>query len=265
MGSGILRFLAVACVPVLLASCDAGQLVTLDVDDASLSAGGSSPAPPAAADTLNATPAGSTAAEVTWGDDSSNEDGFRVERSMDGGASWSLAGSIDPDGTAFYDRDRASEQQLCYRVIAFNAEGDSRPSNVDCTTLPAAPSDAVVTVDADGGGLFTWKDNSNVEDGYQVWYCGPEECAPLADLPPNSERWRDPWYYSGFQYYIVALKDGGYSDGVMPGPANGGAQSATLPNPSAMRTALAGRVLRESPLRGTRRPSPHPEASWRRP
>ena len=63
-----------------------------------------------------------------------------------------------------------------------------------------------------------WKDNSNVEDSYEIWfivYCDPYGC------------YQDPWYYSvtvpaNTQSYIVsasetvdgviATKDGGYSD-----------------------------------------------------
>jgi hypothetical protein len=164
------------------------------------------PGPPSAPTNVDAWAYGSTL--VTWTDGAWNETGFRVEWSLDSGSNWTLAASTPADAYGLWVDVGAVEQRNCYRVIAFNDLGDSPASNTDCVTLIAAPTDATVSAD----GVFRWKDHSNVEDGYEVHYCGPEECAAyIYGLPPNSESVLDPWYNPGFDYYIVAVKDGGYS------------------------------------------------------
>ena len=54
-------------------------------------------------------------------------------------------------------------------MVAFNLVGDSPPSDSSCTKPPAAPT-VVAATPLDAETIeFTWTDNSNVEQGYQVW------------------------------------------------------------------------------------------------
>ncbi len=178
--------------------------------------------PPAAPSGADAYPGSSTVASVTWVDNATNEAGFRVERSTDGGASWVVAGTSGINQSGFNDFERPSEQQLCYRVIAFNNAGDSPPSNMDCTTLPAAPTNLVATPVESGTIELTWTDNSGVEDGYDVEklinYCDYDQCysywASIATLGPNATSYRDTGLSPGefATYFVQALKDGGSSD-----------------------------------------------------
>src|SRR2546428_9570470 len=148
---------------------------------------------PAAPSATDAKPAYSTAVDVTWIDNSSNETGFRVERSLDLGSTWTSLRTAGANVTSLQDYQVASEQRGCYRVVAFNALGDSPPSTTDCTTPPAAPT----ALTAAGAGRatihLTWTDNSPAEDGYQV---GPRHSAscchptspdyqPAATPPPH--------------------------------------------------------------------------------
>jgi titin len=185
----------------------------------------SAPPPPAAPSGLDARPQSSTAIDVSWTDNATTEDGFRVERSTDGGAAWTVAGTTRADsatwtfGMMFTDSGRASEQPVCYRVIAFNAWGDSPPSNTDCTTPPAGPTNltAVLLDTLVFEVELTWTDNSASEDGYEVYRLERTECCEwwqlLDSLPANTTSYR--FYYFDFYsdaYSVAATKDGGYSD-----------------------------------------------------
>ena len=162
---------------------------------------------------LDAVPQSSSVIDVSWIDESANEEGFRFQRSADGGVSWVTAATTGPDATWLEDAG-PSEQQLCYRVIAFNHLGDSAPSNTDCTTPPAAPTAFTatgvdsVTVD------FAWTDNSAVEDGYLIgidYGFGYWEFIAFAGPNATSYRFQSDYaYYT--TYFVVATKDGGYSD-----------------------------------------------------
>ena len=192
--------------------------------------------PPNAPSGTDAVPWSSTQVGVTWTDNSTNEDGFRVERSTDGGASWTPAGTtLD---VAFGDGGRVSEERVCYRVIAFNGLGDSPPSNTDCATPPAGPTNLAATgIDQQTINL-TWTDNSGLEDGYEVWISYSTYCYyycywysySIASLPANSTGYTQTGadIYS-YVYSVVATKDGGHSDfseGVAPTPPAGAASAS---------------------------------------
>ncbi len=139
--------------------------------------------------------------------------GFRVERSIDGGASWSLSvGEAAGDAASIGDWAVESEQQVCYRVIAFNNLGDLDSTNSNCTALPAPPSNLQATPAAISGAIeLTWTDNSNVEDGYMVVRVN---YGAVATLGPNITSYRDAGLIPGqsYSYYVVAAKDRGESD-----------------------------------------------------
>ena len=171
-------------------------------------------APPAAPGPVDALPYGSTAAAVYWSANSSNEAGYRIERSTDDGAIWSDAGSAGRGETSFFDfGGLVSEQAVCYRVVAFNQIGESPASSADCTTPPAGPTNLTATLLADGTVGLTWTDNSSVEDGYEVWVDdGYGDVFVIASLDANVTSFIDAGCYGCYYYSVVAIKDGGYSD-----------------------------------------------------
>ncbi|MGK2963319.1 MAG: hypothetical protein ACSLFK_14440 [Gemmatimonadaceae bacterium] len=155
---------------------------------------------------------------------------FRIEKSLDNGASWSVAGVAS--NIVYFTDHAQTEQRVCYRVVSFNVGGDAVPSNTACTTPPAAVASITVTqIDAETIEI-KWIDNSAVEDGYLVWFqmftlvCGYESGWSESDLisaglPANSTAVRIPAHglvleegvCGGYQpsLEIQTLKDGGYS------------------------------------------------------
>ncbi len=104
----------------------------------------SGPKPPAAASSLTAVANSSTAIGLTWSD-VSGENGYRIERSVDGTA-WAKIGTSPADTTTYSDTALTPSTTYHYRVIATNTAGDSAPSPVaTATTLadtepPSAPT-----------------------------------------------------------------------------------------------------------------------------
>jgi titin len=113
--------------------------------------------------------------DVDWQDESAMEDGYRVERSLDGGATWSVLGTVPANQSAYGDDHVPLELRPCYRVIAFNAARSAAPSPVACAPTPAPPSD-VSAIALDPYTIqITWTDNSSVEDGFCAQVFSPEE------------------------------------------------------------------------------------------
>lgn len=189
-----------------------GSKTTFSAYSATACATTPAPPTPTAPSVAEAVPVGGTIIAVHWTDNSTNEDGFRLERSTDDGASWFIVGETNADGRSIWDDGRTTEQQVCYRVIAFNSVGDSPSSNTDCTAPPAGPTGLTATLLGSSGEVdLTWADNSSVEDGYDVYAddaFGSHE--RIVSLPANSTGYRT---FSAAQSYVVeATKDGGHSD-----------------------------------------------------
>lgn len=75
--------------------------------------------------------------ELNWTDNSNNEDGFRVERSAEGG-NFELVGTTASDATSFEDTlSILGEYQ--YRINAFHASDQSGYTNIACVTVSVVP------------------------------------------------------------------------------------------------------------------------------
>jgi hypothetical protein len=192
--------------------------------------------PPPAGYQVSAKAGGSTVVTVTvkWTDTTMPAPAFRSYRSTDGGAAWSLVTLTGGDNGYYNDGPLASEQQVCYRVVAYNVAGDAAPSNQACATPPAAPTNLIGTFVDSSTVELSWTDNSAIEDGYEVWarwYRGTFYCYPpgsvardagtyegeggIVSLGPNVTTFRvqvdhcDP--PTEYWFWVVAKKDGGNS------------------------------------------------------
>ena len=71
---------------------------------------------------------------LSWNDNSSNESGFRIERSSGGG--WSTLATVGANTTSYADTTATPGTVYTYRVIAYSGCGDSAASNTASATLP---------------------------------------------------------------------------------------------------------------------------------
>ena len=85
-----------------------------------------------------ATSAQSAQLTLTWQDNSSDELGFKIERSINGGAFAEIA-SVAADVTTYVDTNVTAGSPHVYRVAAYNAIGNSPYSNV-ATNAPTTSS-----------------------------------------------------------------------------------------------------------------------------
>jgi fibronectin type 3 domain-containing protein len=151
---------------------------------------------------------------VSWKDNSTNEDGFRVERAGSAAGPWTQVAATPANTTLWY-LSAAREQQVCVRIIAFSAAGASLPAAPDCTTPPANPTNLVAKAEDGQSIALTWTDNSAAEDGYKVSRLDAAGAwTDIATLAANTVSYRDAAVTADFTYIyrVQALKDGGFSD-----------------------------------------------------
>jgi hypothetical protein len=121
---------------------------------------------------LDVTNFSSSQNNLTWIDNSTNEDGFKIERSLNSQfGPWSEVASTTVDVTSYNDTGLTVNQTYYYRVRAFNSGGNSGYTNTDYATthssVPAAPSTLIATASSTAINL-NWTDNSANEDGFKI-------------------------------------------------------------------------------------------------
>jgi hypothetical protein len=96
--------------------------------------GSGSGTPPADPSGLAASDASSSEIDLAWADNASDELGFRIERSTDGGATFSEIALVGANTTNYTDAGLSAMTSYCYRVRAYNGAGTSGYSNTACAT-----------------------------------------------------------------------------------------------------------------------------------
>ena len=92
--------------------------------------------PPAAPSSLGCSLVGGNDIQLTWIDNSDNEQVFVLERSIDGGAFGILSDTIAPNTENYTDQDVPTQHTYSYRVKARNGNGDSGYSNTISQNVP---------------------------------------------------------------------------------------------------------------------------------
>jgi hypothetical protein len=92
---------------------------------------------PASPSALAASAFSSNRIDLSWLDNSSNESGFKVERST-ATSGWAQVSTASANATSYSDTGLAASTAYSYRVRAFNTAGDSGYSNTASATTPAA-------------------------------------------------------------------------------------------------------------------------------
>ncbi len=134
---------------------------------------------PAAPTGLTATTISATQIDLTWADNSDNEQTFRVRRCAGVACSPSdEIASLPPGSTGYSDLGLTPNESYSYIVEANNVSGWSGVSNeaTATTNIPADPSNLVATTQSATSIQLDWTDNSNNELRFVVFRCDNAGC-----------------------------------------------------------------------------------------
>ncbi|UCE67565.1 MAG: hypothetical protein JSU85_06010 [Candidatus Zixiibacteriota bacterium] len=115
-----------------------------------------------------------TTLELTWTDNSDNEDGFYIMRrevtSDTNSAQWEVIETLAANILVFYDSTVVIGEKYDYRINAFNSITESEFSNTASISfsIPDAPSGLIVEVLSDSKVALSWIDNSDNETNFLV-------------------------------------------------------------------------------------------------
>ena len=173
--------------------------------------------PLSAPSNIDAVNTSSTQNDLSWADNSSIEDGFRVERSLNGqfGPFTEIA-STSAGVISYSDSGLVADQTYYYRVRAYNVGGFSSYSNTDyaitATVFPSDPTDLAGTASSTSTHL-NWMDTSSNEEGFSIERSvDGTNFSVVASTMPNAVSHEDTNLSSGTYYYrINAFNTVGYS------------------------------------------------------
>jgi subtilisin family serine protease len=112
---------------------------------------------PAAPTTLAARTVSTTQLALTWQDRSTNEAGFKVERSADGGATWLHIATTAANATSYTATGLTTNKTYHFRVRAYNAAGHSAYTNTASATTRVPTTSATAASPVKAGGLSAEK------------------------------------------------------------------------------------------------------------
>ncbi len=196
-----------------LGTTDGSLPTTFRIDDVSVSVTINSV--PAAPSNLLATALSSSTATLGWGDNSTSETGFKIERKTGTGGTYSQIGTQGANLNFFNDSGLAAATQYCYRVRAYNGTGDSGYSNESCTTtsgnLPgsftlSANAYCNTTPPVAPAVLLTWSTSSGATS-YDVYRNGSSYASGITGTSYNNNL--NVTAGQTYSYYVVARNSAG--------------------------------------------------------
>lgn len=128
---------------------------------------------PVAPSLLNTNPVNNTQINLSWTDNSNNEDGFKIERKTTASGTYSEIALVGPNVAAYNSSGLSGGIQYCYRVRSYNTAGNSTYSNESCNTtfpdVPNVPLNLIAsTIQNPLSVELTWTDNSTNEAGFII-------------------------------------------------------------------------------------------------
>jgi titin len=212
------------------------------------------PSAPNAPGALTAQAASSSAINLSWQDNSTNEDSFRVEQLVNG--SYQEIKSLAAGTTAVQITGLAASTSYSFRVRAANTGGYSAYSNAAAAATPAIPTPpaAPTTLTAQAASTsainLTWQDNSTNEDSFHVQELVNGAYQEIQILGPNMTSVQIGGLAAGttYSFRVVAANAVGFS--AYSNVASAATQSATPP-PSPVPAAPTGLTARGGTVAGT--------------
>lgn len=167
------------------------------------------PSIPTAPTGVTASNVSGTENSVSWTDTSSNESGFKVERSANYGG-YVQVGTTSANATSYSDTSASADNSYEYRVRAYNVSGNSsyNYSNyvITATVVPNDPTSLVATVGTSTPGdvFFSASHSGDNEDGFKLERSTDNvNFSVVATEPRNNPYFYDSGLASGTYYYRV--------------------------------------------------------------
>ncbi len=158
---------------------------------------------------LSATSTSSTQVNLSWTAPSNNGGspvtGYKIERSLDGGSTWSTVTNTGSTATAYSDTGLQPSTTYTYRVSATNSAGTGTPSGDASATTSAPPTAGVAQSQS---GLVASDSLTNETESQQQLQSSPGYWQYTGDAPSENAPYQFSRDTSGLHIGVQAPKDG---------------------------------------------------------
>ena len=127
----------------------------------------------AAPTSLVAVAVSSSQINLSWTDNSNNEDGFRIERKTGSSGNYSEIATVGSNTTSYSDIGFTLATQYIYRIRSFNSSGNSAYSNEAIVTIDTIPPSAPLNASITPAG---WTNNSS----FTLSWTNPSDSSGIA-------------------------------------------------------------------------------------
>ena len=127
---------------------------------------------PAAPSNLAATAISGTQTDLTWTDNSTDGDGYQVDRELGSSGTFSAVAYLPPGSNQYLDTDLTAGNSYTYEVRATNFVADSAWSNQAAVTLPVLPdavADAMATTVTTTSVSMTWTPEDDNGTAFRIF------------------------------------------------------------------------------------------------
>jgi flagellar assembly factor FliW len=130
-------------------------------------------AAPVAPSVLNSNAISNSQINISWTDNSNNEDGFKIERKTTSSGTYTEIAQVGPNIAAYSNTGLTGGTEYCYRVRSYNTAGNSTYTNESCNNtfpdLPNVPINLVASIIQSPLSVeLVWTDNSTTEEGFII-------------------------------------------------------------------------------------------------
>lgn len=218
------------------------------------------PDPPAAPTGLTVRALVQGELSLSWTDNSSNEDGFRVE--LWDGSRFNLLANVGANVTTYTHRSLAGNTSYTYQVQAYNQGGLSgSQETVGVQTLPSTPSNLTARTVSQTEIDLSWTDTNPNPCGHQIERSKDGVNFAYRELVlPGVTTYRDTGLEPGTRYYYRVRAVNGAGSTPYSNTANAVTQ---LPPPPAAPSNLVGTELSPTQVRLTWRDNSGNESEFR--
>jgi len=196
--------------------------------------------PPAAPTGLTITMIAPSQVGITWTDNSTNEDGFKVERRVETGF-YSTVAVVGTNINEYVNSGLLASTTYYFRVRAYAGPTNSPYSNEESViTLPPpnAPTNLTVTCIEPSRVTITWTDNAGNEDGYKIERRVGAGWVVIANSGVNITSYLDSSLSANTTYHYRVKAYSGTADSVASNEV-----SATTAMPPAAPTSLIASAI----------------------
>lgn len=157
-------------------------------------------------------------AVLGWTDQSDNETGFEISRSLSSDGNYVNVGTVAANQSSFTNNGLASSTTYFYKLRAIGTENESPYTDFVSVTTPAAPGTPLAPSELLADNVATtvislsWMDNAKNETNIQVWKSSDNiNFTLVSTLPANSNTYNDfdVTPFAQYYYYVVGINENG--------------------------------------------------------